>query len=130
MNTGAVGVEIASELKQVNPKVRVTLVHSRYKVLSSEPVPDEYRDCTLDLLQESGVETVLGCRVQDTMTTQNNRKIITLTGGKILTASHVICAISRFSASAPYLPTTTADEHGYIKINPEYVTFAAHYHLF
>jgi len=39
---GAVGVEIATELKVVMPDLKVTLVHSRNRLLSSEPLPDEF----------------------------------------------------------------------------------------
>lgn len=61
--TGAVGVEIAAELKLVVPQQEVTLIHSRSELLSSEPLPNEFKEQALLLLRETGVKVLLDHRV-------------------------------------------------------------------
>ncbi|TLD39663.1 pyridine nucleotide-disulfide oxidoreductase AMID-like [Venturia nashicola] len=63
---GAVGIEMATELKTVSADLDVTLIHSRSKLLSAEPLPDEFKDKTLDLVRESGVKVILDHRVLET----------------------------------------------------------------
>ena len=54
---------MAAELKVVEPSQKVTLIHLRDKLLSSEPLPDEFKDRTLSVLREAGVEVMLNDRV-------------------------------------------------------------------
>ena len=51
---------MAAETKLVYPNTKVTLVHSREKLLSAEPLPDDFKDKTLALLRKGGVEAVMG----------------------------------------------------------------------
>ncbi|KAL4806919.1 hypothetical protein BDV18DRAFT_160082 [Aspergillus unguis] len=117
---GAVGIEIASETKLLHPDVPVTLIHSRAGLLSSEPLPASFSAKALEVLQNSGVDTVLGARVTS-ISGKNDQGVSTLTlsTGQTLTASHVINAVSRFTPTAPkYLPSGICDEEGYIRIKP------------
>jgi NADH dehydrogenase FAD-containing subunit len=56
---------MASELKLIRPTKTVKLIQSRDKLLSSEPLPDDFKDQTLSLLEEAGVEVTLNHRVTD-----------------------------------------------------------------
>ncbi|KAI5457280.1 hypothetical protein BGZ63DRAFT_364601 [Mariannaea sp. PMI_226] len=120
---GAVGIEMAAELKMVKPHVQVTLVHSRDKLLSSEGLPDEVKDLSLTLLRENGVEVLMNHRVATTKkleTTDGLPKYeIEFTNGKKLTASEVVMAISKSIPTSTYLPSSAVDEEGYVKVNSD-----------
>lgn len=120
---GAVGIEMAAELKTVRPKIRVTLVHSRDKLLSSEDLPDECKDKALELVRDAGVETILGRRLASTeeVTREDGRKVtqVTFTDGQKMDASVVIMAVSRAVPSTEFLPREALDEEGLIKARPE-----------
>ena len=121
---GAVGIEMAAELKMVKPHVKVTLVHSRDKLLSSEGLPDETKDIALDLLEESGVEVLMNHRLATTKqleTTDGSKKQeIEFTNGHKLIASEVVMAISRSVPTTTYLPNNALDSEGYVHIRPKY----------
>ncbi|KAI4848528.1 FAD/NAD(P)-binding domain-containing protein [Aureobasidium sp. EXF-8845] len=118
---GAVGIEMASEIKLIEPWQKVTLIHSRDRLLSAEPLPDEFKERSLELLKETGVEVIMGQRVIDTTAVQSvdgstSWKLI-LSGGQQLKAGHVITAISRSTPTSGYLPSATLDKDGYVKID-------------
>lgn len=119
---GAVGVEMAAELKILYPKQKITLIHSRDRLLSSEPLPDDFAERVNSILQEVGVETILGQRVIDTtaVDAEEGRRVwrLTLSDGRQLTAGHVLSAISRCIPTSTYLPSDALDEDGYVKIHP------------
>ncbi|CAK3923165.1 related to pyridine nucleotide-disulphide oxidoreductase AMID-like [Lecanosticta acicola] len=119
---GAVGIEMAAELKLTQPKVKVTLVQSRDKLLSAEALPDEFKAAALGALQEMDVEVVLGRgRVMETSTVEEDDgssvQILTLGDGTVLTASHVINAVSTQIPVTSYLPPSVLDNGGLVKIN-------------
>ena len=120
---GAVGIEMAAELKAVRPDTRVTLVHSRDKLLSSEPLPDECKDRALELVRDAGVETVLGRRLAGTeeVTRGGGRKVteVTFTDGHKMDASVVIMAVSRSVPSTEFLPAEALEEEGLVKARPD-----------
>lgn len=116
---GAVGIEIAAELKTFCPHLKVTLIHSRQQILSSEDLSDEFKDLALNLVHEAGVETILGARVKDTIKNSNAESStyeVVLSDGCRVKAGFVINAISKFHSTANYLPSTAVDEEGYVKI--------------
>ncbi|KMU77348.1 hypothetical protein CISG_06389 [Coccidioides immitis RMSCC 3703] len=119
---GAVGVEMAAELKLAQPDKCVTLIHSRPKLLSSEPLPDDYRDNVFSLLQESGVETIMNSRVQEIAPEMRSgfapSTTLKLEDGRTIKASHVVSAISRYRPTSSYLPSEAVNEDGYVKITP------------
>ncbi|KAH0353973.1 FAD/NAD(P)-binding domain-containing protein, partial [Aureobasidium melanogenum] len=118
---GAVGIEMASEIKAVEPWQQVTLVHSRDKLLSAEPLPDDFKERSLEVLREAGVNVILGQRVIDTTAVQTDDGSkswrLTLSGGQQIAAGHVITAISRSTPTSTYLPPTVLDKDGYVKID-------------
>lgn len=117
IHAGAVGIEMAAEIKLIDSNKKVTLIHSRQKLLSSEPLADLYKDKVLELVHEAGVETVLGSRVKKTEESPSGTTV-TLENGNTLNASVVINAVSKFSPRHPYLPQDALDEEGYVKITP------------
>lgn len=119
---GAVGIEMAAEAKLCHPHTKVTLVHSRDKLLSSEPLPDETKDTALQALRDAGVEVLLSERVTGTTASfgPGGRPLQTLTlqDGSHLVASQVISAISRSVPTTSYLPKSSLDSEGLVKIDP------------
>lgn len=113
---------MAAELKLVMPTQKVTLIHSREKILSSEPLPDSFKDESLLVLRETGVNVILGHRVVDQtpVNTDDGSPLtkLTLADGTQILAGHVISAISRSTSSASYLPEGTLDNDGFVKISP------------
>lgn len=86
---GAVGIEFAGEIKKYYPQIHVTLVHSRTEVLSSEPLPSELKERVKMMLEEEGVNLVLGSRA--TITEQSNGQFdVALANGDKLTADFII----------------------------------------
>lgn len=117
---GAVGIEMAAELKMVKPHLKVTLVHSRDKLLSSEALPDETKDVALELLKEGGVEVLMNHRLastRDIETTDGSvKKEIEFTNGDRMFASEVFMAVSKSVPTTTYLPASVLDEEGYVHV--------------
>lgn len=123
-SSGAVGIEMAAELKMLEPQQAVTLIHSRERLLSSEPLSDEFKDRSLLVLQEAGVNVMLNHRVTkvDPVETDDGSPLFMLTmgDGSELITSHVIMAISNGLPASSYLPEIALDVEGYVKIGPTY----------
>ncbi|KAK8108487.1 hypothetical protein PG984_014288 [Apiospora sp. TS-2023a] len=120
---GAVGIEMAAELKMVAPDVQVTLAHSRDKLLSAEPLPDDVKDRALELVREAGVETLMGHRLLSSLPLKpeggDSGYEVEFTNGHKMTASVVIEAISRSVPSTDYLPAAAlADDTQLVNIRP------------
>ncbi|KAI6466472.1 hypothetical protein MCOR06_011432 [Pyricularia oryzae] len=119
---GAVGIEMAAELKLIQPHVRVTLAHSRDRLLSSEALSDECKDVALGLLREAGVEVLMGHRIaeQVEVTTEDGGKAVEarFENGHRLVVDNVIMAISKSVPTSSYLPVEALDVEGYVKIQP------------
>lgn len=120
---GAVGIEMAAELKVVQPDTKVTLVHSRDRLLSSEPLPDECKDRALELVREAKVEVLLGKRPAGTKEIKDEKtgKTVTevsFTDGEKMTASVVIMAVSNSVPATDFLPKEALEEEGLIKVRP------------
>ncbi|KAK3321997.1 pyridine nucleotide-disulfide oxidoreductase-like protein [Apodospora peruviana] len=117
---GAVGIEMAAELKLVEPSLKVTLVHSRDRLLSAEPLPDELKDKSLELLLEANVDTLLCHRLDSTeeITDDSGNKCfrIRFTNGHTMMADYVIMAVSRSVPSTSFLPKDALDAEGYVRI--------------
>lgn len=103
------------------PDVKVTLIHSRSKLLSSEPLPDEFKDRALHLVHEAGVETILDVRVVNTTENTTPGSDVLLSDGRRIRADLVINAVSKFHPTTKYLPSTALDDDGYVKIKPRWV---------
>ncbi|KAB8271533.1 hypothetical protein BDV30DRAFT_250024 [Aspergillus minisclerotigenes] len=119
---GAVGVEMAAELKELDPQQKVTLVHSRDRLLSAEPLPDDFAERVVAELREQGVEVILGQRVIDTTAVEEEQGkrtwSLTLANGTKLKAGHIMNAVSKSSPTSSYLPKDALTEEGYVTIRP------------
>ncbi|KAG5920308.1 hypothetical protein E4U42_006234 [Claviceps africana] len=124
---GAVGIEMAAELKMVRPHMAVTLVHARDTLLSSEALSDECKDKALELLRDAGVEVLLGHRLATTKMLSGAEAAagddaspqyeLAFTNGKTLRAGAVVMAVSNSTSTArTYLPSSALDEQGYVHI--------------
>lgn len=120
---GAVGIEMAAELKLVQPGIQVTLAHSRDKLLSSEGLSDECKDKALELLKEANVDVLMNHRLATSTKVDTAdgsiKHELEFTNGYKMTASQVIMALSRSETTATYLPTSAVDEEGLVKIQPK-----------
>lgn len=120
---GAVGIEMAAELKVVRPGTKVTLVHSRDRLLSSEPLPDECKDRALELVREAQVDVLLGKRLAGTTETRDEATgqavtEISFTDGDKMTASVVIMAVSKSVPATDFLPKEVLDAEGLVRVRP------------
>lgn len=120
---------MAAELKLVRPDVHVTLIHSRDRLLSNEPLPDDFKDQTLELLHEAGVKAIMGKRVQKTTEDKaSGKKTLHLSDGSSLAVSEVINAVSTPQPTTSYLPASALNHAGEIsvKANLTFATSAPH----
>ncbi|KAI1169544.1 hypothetical protein F4777DRAFT_208624 [Nemania sp. FL0916] len=119
---GAVGIEMAAELKYMKPSVQVTLAHSRDKLLSAEPLPDMVKDCALELTEEAGVEVLLNHRLASStpIKAADGSLVyeVAFTNGHKMVASEVITAISNSVPTTGYLPAAALDADGYVNVRP------------
>ncbi|KXJ93400.1 hypothetical protein Micbo1qcDRAFT_232938 [Microdochium bolleyi] len=122
---GAVGVQMATDLKELYPDKEVTLVHSREKLM---PV---YHEALSDLIksrfEELGVKTVLGTRVaMPASGIPVDAKSIKLQDGRELTADLIIPAVgqtpnSQFVTAGlePSSPDSLVNpQNGFIRVRP------------
>lgn len=121
---GAVGIEMAAELKVLQPETEVTLVHSREHLLSAEPLPEETKVKALELLRESGVNVLMSHRLESATAVKTDDELskcveLAFTNGHKMRASEVVMAVSRSTPVTGFLPVEVLDEEGYVKINPE-----------
>ncbi|PWY77320.1 FAD/NAD(P)-binding domain-containing protein [Aspergillus sclerotioniger CBS 115572] len=115
---GAVGIEMAAEIKHSYPSKDVTLIHSRPSLLSSEPVSIEFRDQVYKVIQSGGVNVLLSNRVLEVTQDDNSPKTITLQNGPTISADEVIWATSSAAPITDFLPTEALDEKGFVKVLP------------
>ncbi|CAK7270681.1 hypothetical protein SEPCBS119000_004211 [Sporothrix epigloea] len=118
---GAVGIEMAAELKVAQPHVKVTLAHSRSRLMSSEPLPDHLAEKTLEILRANGVEVLLDHRLQETRELEgegSNAKEVVFTNGHTLRVNAVVVAISQSKPSTDFLPAEAVNDERYVKIQP------------
>lgn len=119
---GAVGVEMAGEIKVNFPEQKVTLIHSRNELLSSEPLPDEFKERALRELRAEGVNVILNDRVLEThpVGTDDGSALyrLRLKDNSHILAGHVISAISHPVPTSSYIPKAALDSENYVKIRP------------
>ncbi|KAH7033538.1 putative amid-like NADH oxidoreductase [Microdochium trichocladiopsis] len=124
---GAVGVQMATDLKELYPDKEVTLVHSRNKLM---PLYHEALDGLIkSRFEELGVKAVLGTRVA---MPPNGFPVdatsITLQDGRVLTADLIIPAVGQTPnnqfVTAGLLDPSTPEEslinpqNGFIRVRP------------
>lgn len=113
---------MAAELKYLNPQIKVTLVHSRDKLLSAEPLPDELKDKSLELVLDAGVETLMSHRLdktEETLDADGNKcHKITFTNGHTMLADQVVMAVSHGVPATSFIPSDALNDEGYVRIQP------------
>lgn len=121
---------MAAELKLAQPHAKVTLAHSRSRLLSSEPLPDTLAEKTLEILKQGGVEVLLDHRLQETRpaaavddggssSSSSSAKEVVFTNGSTLRVNAVVVAISKSTPSTSFLPAGALNDEGYVKIQPK-----------
>jgi NADH dehydrogenase FAD-containing subunit len=116
IGAGAVGVEFAAEIKNYYPQIGVTLVHSRAEVLSSEPLPSDVKDRARILLEEEGVDLVLGSRAS-IAEQPNGQFTVTLANGETITADFVIDSTKKGFPTTDVLPDECLNEDKEIMVH-------------
>lgn len=122
-NSGAVGVEVAAELKMAYPDTTIRLVHAHDKLLSAEPLPDDYKDRVKSVLLDLGVDLVLDERVAEVKinpSTKDGQETYTvhLQSGREFQAGKVINSVSRGVPNTDFLPASTLSPEKYVNIRP------------
>ncbi|KAF8068703.1 hypothetical protein FPV67DRAFT_1561581 [Lyophyllum atratum] len=115
---GAVAIEYAGEIKDLNPAKKVTIVHGNSQLLN-DAYPEKYRKDIERRLKARGVELVLGDIVPEDAQT-GDEKTITTRNGKILSPDLIVpcrggrpnVAFITASLGADILATS-----GYVKID-------------
>jgi NADH dehydrogenase FAD-containing subunit len=116
IGAGAVGVEFAGEIKNYYPGIKVTLIHSRNQVLSSEPLPSQVKEQVGKMLVEEGVNVIL--RNRACVTEQANGEFeVKLANGTVLTADFVIDSTKKGSPTTGTLSKECLNEDGEIMVN-------------
>ncbi|OGM46804.1 hypothetical protein ABOM_005027 [Aspergillus bombycis] len=120
---GAVGIETAAEIAQAYPRKRVILVHSRSDLLSSEPLPVDYKQQVWQLLCQANVEVQLERRVVGHVVVLENTKEqfdrLFLSTGEVLDAGKVIFCTAKPSPNTQFLPMDCLNELGFVKIKAD-----------
>ncbi len=113
---------MAAELKVSQPHVKVTLAHSRDKLLSAEPLPDSAKECAGELVVETGVELLLNHRLASSKPAKDEagRGLyeVEFTNGHRMLASEVIVAVSQSVPSTDFFPAAALNEAGLVNVLP------------
>ncbi|KAF2197950.1 FAD/NAD(P)-binding domain-containing protein [Delitschia confertaspora ATCC 74209] len=121
IGAGAVGIEFAGEVKNNHPSLSVTLVHSRTEVLSSEPLPTEFKQRAKLVLKEEGVELILNNRASVEDLPEGKYKV-TLADGTEIIADAVLDTTKKGYPTTNCLPPSCLDDEREVKVTP-HLTF-------
>lgn len=113
---------MSAEIAVACPSKKVILVHSRPELLSSEPLPSEYKKRVQKLLS-ANVELHLGKRVIRHETLSSDAGMLTerltLLTGEVLDGGKVIFCGTKPAPNTQFLPADCVSEQGYVKVKPE-----------
>ncbi|KAG8720397.1 hypothetical protein FRC08_000344 [Ceratobasidium sp. 394] len=115
---GAVGIELAGELRESLPHVKVNLVH-RGRALMNDTYPDKYRNSLHDMLTKAGVNIILNDMVVDE--SPNAEGVFQTVNGQSIAADLLIPTRGgkpNTSLLAEYDPTAVIEETGYVRVEP------------
>ncbi|KAJ3277711.1 hypothetical protein HK104_003040 [Borealophlyctis nickersoniae] len=119
---GAVGLELAAEIKEHYPEKQVTLVHSRERYLQSYKYGMHWR--TYKILKDIGVTQILGDRVVlpdgGFKDTGEMITVTTKTGRKVECDLQILCTGMSPNSSllSALSPTSVNERTGYVKVQP------------
>jgi hypothetical protein len=98
----------------------VILVHSRNKLISAEPLPEEYKDRAFELLSITGTQIKLGQRVTDEQVVKSEdgltRIEITLSSGETILCDKIIYSATQKGANTLFVPKQGRDANGCILV--------------
>lgn len=118
---GAVGIEYAGKIKIHYRQTRVTLVHSRHQLLSNEPLPEEFKKKTLNLLRDEGVRVILGHRCTVDNLADGSFYVIFSDGNRVH-AGMVIMATSGSNPATEFLPRSALNGNGSVNVDSQFVS--------
>ncbi|CAL1709321.1 unnamed protein product [Somion occarium] len=115
---GAVGIEIAGEIKDTYPKKKVTLVHSE-KQLLNDVYPDKWRQDIERRVRKRNIDLILGDRL-DSFPEPGAVGVTTRNGKQLRDADLIIPAFGARPNTAylSSLDTTVLSEQGFVKVKP------------
>ncbi|KAG9099535.1 hypothetical protein FRC06_005179 [Ceratobasidium sp. 370] len=115
---GAVGIELAGELREALPHVKVNLVH-RGRALMNDTYPDKYRNSLHEMLTKAGVNVILNDMIVDE--SPNAEGVFVTASGQSIAADLLIPTRGgkpNTSMLAEYDPTAVIGETGYVRVEP------------
>ncbi|RLN59674.1 hypothetical protein BBJ28_00014534 [Nothophytophthora sp. Chile5] len=127
---GAVGIEVAGEIKAKYPKKTVTIVEGGNKLVGSNNVRDKFRTKLTSYLKRLDVKVVLGERLETRLTGNSfeKRTLRTDKGTEIESDIQLLCA--GFSPTADLIQKLDASlvtPQGSIKVNSKFQLDSAEY---
>lgn len=121
------GIEFAGSLKAYHSSMRVTLVHSWDRLLSSEPLPDKFKTLSYELLQGEGVRVILN-EHPSVEALPDGTYYVKSKNGDHIHAGLVIIATSQSKQSTSFLPKSYISGNGFIRVDSKQVpSFSAFY---
>lgn len=121
------GIEFAGSLKAYHSSMRVTLVHSWDRLLSSEPLPDKFKTLSYELLQGEGVRVILN-EHPSVEALPDGTYYVKSKNGDHIHAGLVIIATSQSKPSTSFLPKSYISGNGFIMVDSKQVPpFSAFY---
>ncbi|KAK9379362.1 uncharacterized protein V2V93DRAFT_406746 [Kockiozyma suomiensis] len=125
---GAVGIELAGELKYFYPNKTITLLHSRDRLPPEPSLDPGFSVQVLDALQRLGVDTYLNTRVTSTAPADKSnfsigKEIVTTLDGKEFHSDLTVWCTFRGNPATEFMDpkvyASTLDEFGVLKVNPD-----------
>ncbi|ORX37006.1 hypothetical protein BD324DRAFT_673725 [Kockovaella imperatae] len=116
---GALGIQFATDLKELFPHKDVTLLHSRYRLLPKYPVA--VHDMCVKRMADMGILTVFGQRVHTWPVNKPGRKKVQTETGAVYEADIVLCCTGQkpqIAILAAMSPLSINQETGRIAVLP------------
>ncbi|KAJ6608284.1 FAD/NAD-P-binding domain-containing protein [Mycena sp. CBHHK59/15] len=116
---GAVGCELAGEIKDIWPDKEVTLVHGQ-RLLFSDVYPDKFRTGTAKMLERRGVKIVMNEFVEDIPAKTGPGEVMTK-GGLKLSADLIVKTVGARHPNTTFINSLDADaldSDSFVKVKP------------
>ncbi|KAJ6590704.1 FAD/NAD(P)-binding domain-containing protein [Mycena vulgaris] len=116
---GAVGSELAGELKDIWPQKEVTIVHGQ-RLLFNDTYPDKFRTSAARSLTERGVKIHLNDVVEN-VPASAGPAVVTTRGGLELSADLIVKATGATHPNTAFINSLSADAltpAGFVKVKP------------
>lgn len=120
---GAVGVEVAGDIKSKYPKKTVTIVDANEKLVASNNVRDKFRAKLTRYLKRLDVKVILGERLEERLTGNNftARTLRTNKGTSIVSDIQLLCAgFNPVADIVQKVKPELVNADGFIKVNDKF----------